>query len=372
MATDGTNIEWAKNRDGTKGKTWNPARGCEMVDEGCRNCYAMVFAANRQSGPGRPFHGYARRSAGGKPQWTGKVDPLPKELARPLGWRKVGLRCFTNSMTDLFHASMPFPFIAAVVGVMSATPKVEYIMLTKRAHLLQPFFKWLRAEALARGETDEQAGRRFAVEALHAAGLARSALKVSNRPLNGWPLKNWILGVSVDSQPAAEERIPHLIHPSVQVAFKAVSYEPALGPVDFDLGRCDHHSRDEVQTRESGEEFCNECAADGRTGELSFNHWLDPLNGGISWVIIGGESGNGARPFNVQWARDLIAQCREAGVAVFVKQLGARPFSNLPVDADGVSTNEVALLRDKKGGKVAEWPQDIRVREWPEPEDVAA
>jgi hypothetical protein len=84
--------------------------------------------------------------------------------------------------------------------------------------------------------------------------------------------------------------------------------------------------------------------------------------GWASWVIVGGESGAGARPFDLAWARAIVAQCKAAGVPVFVKQLGAKPI-RLARDGDGF--HEVPALRNKKGGDPAEWPEDLRVREFP-------
>lgn len=82
---------------------------------------------------------------------------------------------------------------------------------------------------------------------------------------------------------------------------------------------------------------------------------------GIHWVIVGGESGPGARPFNVQWARSIVRQCRAAGVRVFVKQLGANPVSGCARNPDDI----LVTLSDSKGGDWAEWPEDLRVREFP-------
>lgn len=81
---------------------------------------------------------------------------------------------------------------------------------------------------------------------------------------------------------------------------------------------------------------------------------------GIHWVIIGGESGPGSRPCSVMWFRSIVDQCKAAGVAVFVKQLGASPLLGTAAAALGVIG-----LRDKKGGDMAEWPEDLRIREFP-------
>jgi len=133
----------------------------------------------------------------------------------------------------------------------------------------------------------------------------------------GFPPNAWI-GTSVEDQRRADERIPHLLRIPARVRF--LSCEPLIGPVDFFRGPMD---------------------------------W--GLLTGLHWVIIGGESGPGARPFNIKWAGEIVAQCRAAGVAPFVKQLGARPYDN-----------ECEIrLRDSKGGDMDEWPADLRIREMP-------
>lgn len=101
------------------------------------------------------------------------------------------------------------------------------------------------------------------------------------------------------------------------------------------------------------------------------DEWRAP----IRWVIVGGESGPGARPFNIQWARDIVAQCKAANVACFVKQLGSRPMRRLSARAAlelhsfagrPMEQLEPMTLRDKKGGSIEEWPEDLRVRQFPE------
>lgn len=148
-----------------------------------------------------------------------------------------------------------------------------------------------------------------------------------------WPANVW-LGVTVENQAEAERRIPLLLAQRAAVRF--LSCEPLLGPVDL-------------------------------------SHWLvdwpedqdgAPYPGnGFDWCIIGGESGVSARPFDLAWARSLVGQCRAAGVAPFTKQLGARPC-----DTSALSPHHpMALrLRDRAGANLAEWPADLRVREFPE------
>ena len=136
------------------------------------------------------------------------------------------------------------------------------------------------------------------------------------------PPLNWWFGVSVEDQRRADERIPVLFQ--TPAAVRWISAEPLLGPLPV------------LYTSWGGER--------------------------LDWVVIGGESGSGARGFDVDWARDIVAQCRAAGAACFVKQLGAQPYDS-SLTASGRS--ETLRLRDRKGGDINEFPEDLRVREYP-------
>lgn len=159
-----------------------------------------------------------------------------------------------------------------------------------------------------------------------------------------WPLPNVWLGVSVEDQPRADERIVDLLLTPAAVRF--VSYEPALGPVNF--------TRIEYNPGGSGGPcFIN--ALTGKSLTIGGHQMIPKLN----WVIVGGESGPGARGFDVRWAHNTVGQCRAFSVACFVKQIGAKPFNSLDPDYPRVK------IKDKKGGSMEEWPINIRVREFP-------
>jgi len=152
------------------------------------------------------------------------------------------------------------------------------------------------------------------------------------------PIPHLWLGVSAENQKYADERIPLLLDTPASVRF--VSYEPAIGPVDL--------------TNLQGVQF------DALYG-------VDHGKRKIDWVIVGGESGHGSRPFDIGWARNLVEQCRAAGVACFVKQLGAVPV-NRPTYPNGNTKGETVFLdlNDRKGGDMAEWPADLRIRQFPD------
>lgn len=332
-------IEWTD-------RTWNPIRGCSVVSPGCVNCYAMK-QAHRFSGPGKAYEGLTKQTSAG-PQWTGTVRLADaRTLMAPYRWRTPS-RIFVNSMSDLFHESLSNEDIAQVFHVMygeaSAVPAPAhtYQILTKRPKRMLEWFNWLRS--------------------YDGEDATIMALSVYLRMQGPHP-RVW-LGVSAEDQQRADERIPHLLQTPAAVRF--VSAEPLLGPIDL--------RRHFGERRE-------------RVGN-SIN-WR---GSGVDWVIVGGESGAGARPCDVRWVRSIVEQCRAASVPVFVKQLGAdvrdrndagflgdepdhwpeaisfedRVEHDLDGTRDGYQGAPVRIhLRDRKGGKPAEWPEDLRVREFP-------
>lgn len=191
-----TKIEWVAGEDGTPGKSWNPIRGCTRVSAGCKHCYAERMAT-RFSQPGMPFYGIAQMQAG-EPHWTGNIEILPKELERPRHWRKP-CRIFVCSMSDLFHEALGTDVIQAVIDTIQRAPQHTYILLTKRAERMAAVLPHLR---LLGGK------------------------KWQDRP----PSNVWV-GVSTENQEMADARIPLLL--DTPAALHWVSYEPALGPVDF-------------------------------------------------------------------------------------------------------------------------------------------
>lgn len=180
---------------------------------------------------------------------------------------------------------------------------------------------------------------------------------------NAWPHPNVWLGVSVENQHFAS-RVTWLLDTPAAVRF--VSIEPQLGPVDL--------TNIEI------------VAADGNRPRASLNaltgHVAGPddiLPTKLDWIIVGGESGPGARPFDLGWARAIVQQCKAAGVACFVKQLGAKPYEGELAEPTGrfrtdpetgrrqIEVTATAIrLRNRKGGDPQEWTADLNVREFPE------
>ena len=318
---DKTGIQWTD-------ATWNPLRGCSRVSAGCEHCYAEKTAA-RFCKPGEPYDGLVRITPKGRKVWNGEVKLVPEHLDDPLRWRRPR-RVFVNSMSDLFHEKVPFEYIAAVFGVMAAAPQHTFQVLTKRPARAREFFAWLGAHAPALG-LDPFVTMESEAEA--------HGVDVSAGESAPWPLPNVWLLVSVEDQATADARIPELLR--CPAAVRGVSYEPALAGGDFSRWLPPYGEPDE----------------DPR--EVGYGPAPGPT---LDWIIVGGESGPGARPFDIVWARSTIAQCREAGVAVFMKQLGSRPVSTInPM----LPPRPWIEIKARKGDDMDEWPADLRVREEP-------
>lgn len=316
---DRTAISWTE-------ATWSPFRGCSRISEGCRNCYAERIA-ERFSGPGQAFEGFAERGRG----WTRKVELQLDQLAVPLRWKR-GRRIFVSSMTDVFHESISNEEIAAVFGIMAAAPQHTFQVLTKRAKRMREWFEWVEstgyhpghvlATALEDVSKLDDSADPCLVDARWLIGLINGVKGFAAGPYtedapnnsSRWPLPNVWLGVSVENQDAADERIPEQLATPAAVHF--LSCEPLIGQVDLNRPRCDypHHSEMWGLADDEATPWCSECDS-----ERSYYHWLH-LDGGIDWVIVGCESGPGARPCEVAWLRQLRDQCEAAGVAFWLKQ----------------------------------------------------
>lgn len=246
---DKTGIQWTE-------ATWNPLHGCSKVSEGCRNCYA-IGATRRlaECTPGPRFEGLVKDG-----NWTGVVRLDQKLLLQPIRWSRPR-RIFVNSMSDLFHGDVSEEMVDEVAATMAMCHWHTFQVLTKRAERMRDY-------SIATSKTAT------------------------------WPLPNVWLGVSVEDQKAAEERIPMLQQTPAAVRF--LSVEPLIGPVDLGRGLLD----------------------------------------GIHWVIVGGESGPKARPMDLDWARSLRDQCVVAQVPFFFKQIGGVNKKAAGRLLDGVEWNE--------------------------------
>lgn len=235
--SDRSAIEWTE-------ATWNPVTGCDRVSAGCDNCYALTLAKRLKA------MGNSKYQNDGNPASSGPGFDLTlhrSSLEQPKRWRSPRL-VFVNSMSDLFHARVPYEYVRDVFDVIRETPQHTYQVLTKRS--------------------------------LHM-------LRMSHRL--DWPSNLW-MGVSVENIESAY-RISHLVQTPAAVKF--LSCEPLLGPL---IG-------------------------------------LDLTD--IDWVIAGGESGIGARPVHIDWARNIRDTAVAAEVPFFFKQWGGRTSKALGRELDG-------------------------------------
>jgi len=301
---DNTKIAWTD-------ATWNPIRGCSRVSEGCRHCYAEQMAA-RFSGPGLPYEGLAVLDERGG-RWTNTVRVIETKMDQPLRWRKPR-RIFVNSMSDLFHEGLADADIDRVFAVMALAPQHVFQVLTKRARRMRDYM------------TPGCAKRAGAVGQM-AFERARDAREFRFT----WPLPNVWIGVSVENQDLADERVLLLLE--TPAAVRWVSAEPLLGPVDFrNLIRRDA--------------FIDALYGDVK-GSDGFAYAAAP--GNLNWVVVGGESGrhmpqSPERWMKHEWARGIRDQCLATNTAYFFKQ------------SSGVRAGTGAAL-EHEDGSLWEWRQ---------------
>lgn len=272
-----TGIEWT-------GATWTPIRArhrttgkigwhCVHASPGCKFCYSEGI--NHRLGTGLAF----------RPDQAADIEIFLDEqmLLAPLRWRRPRM-IFVCSMTDLFADFVRDEWIDAVFAVMALCPQHTFQVLTKRSARMRRYCQQ-PSDGLFR-----------AVDRLHPAHDGDGALVT----LPAWPLPNVWKGGSVEDQPRADERIPHLLATPAAVRF--LSCEPLLGPLRLASEPC----------------------------EMEGVNWLEGYAGSdppiprIDWLICGGESGPHARPMHPDWARGLRDQCVAAGVPFFMKQMTKR------------------------------------------------
>jgi len=269
-------------------EVWNLTRGCTKVSAGCAHCYAERITQRFWRGPkGMSFNGAI------------DVSTVEKALDKPLHWRKprrVGL-CF---MSDLFHEKVPDEFLDKVFAVMALTPQHTYLLLTKRPERMRGYLVGLATDVQNWPLPTDKGSERIRV-----ATIIRSVAT--------WPLPNVWLGVSVENQQAADERIPLLL--DTPAAHRWLSVEPLLGAVDL---------------RRVSPGLLGTSAIFDALGGRRWEDNGETLNATacarLDWVVVGGESGPKARTMDVEWMSDLQQQCLSADVPFYCKQdSGPRP-----------------------------------------------
>jgi protein gp37 len=400
--SDNTAIEWTD-------ATWSPSTGCDRTSPGCDHCYALTLAKRLRA------MGSAKYQTDGDPRTSGPgfgVAMHADSLSLPMAWRK-SRKIFVNSMSDLFHAKITDEFIAQVFAVMAASPQHVFQILTKRharmrSLLSSPAFGdmvWRAFVDLDHPGKDWETAERLlgdratprpmppipwvhlgvSVEDQHWAGIRIPALLatpaavrwISAEPLLGpIDLSAWMPPISpMDPEKAprtwADWAWPGWVPAEVRASVEGFWSEsfgrgpqawmrsmheqgaPAFGSIvtmDDGFGR----NAPQVTGRyvHAWNNIGRLAMDDDSFKYTSFGPRERGQQRGIKWVVAGGESGPGARPMDIEWARSLVAQCQQAHVPVHVKQLGA-----IWARANGA--------RDRKGGTPDEWPTDLVVRQFP-------
>lgn len=274
-------------------ETWNLILGCNHASSGCSNCWAEGVSHAHASHPNPKISGaYKGVTKNGK--WTGKVKCLEGRLTIPLHWKKprtIGV----SFMGDLFHEDVPTNFIGKVLAVMALCPQHQFLILTKRPERLKNFMTIIGLE--------HEIGK-IAYNVAEENGIDWDWRWRKYETATGekrWPLPNVMLGVSVEDQKTADERIPLLLQTPATKRF--VSYEPALGPVIFSGAWND---------------YLNGWAPRDHPDSLR-----KPTNK-LDLIIMGGESGPGFRSMDLSWARSVMNQCHWANTCFFFKQVAGK------------------------------------------------
>ena len=264
-------IEWTE-------RTYNFLSGCNKVSPGCLNCYAERLFPRVY--PGRRFI---------------DLEVHEKRIIQPMSVKK-GSMFFVNSMSDTFHSDVSFDIIDKAFAVMALCGRHKFQVLTKRPKRMKAYIDRLSRSIAPLEKAARDIGYTFNHEGI-------SLLK--------WPIPNIWLGVSVETQRTANERVPILLQTGAAIRF--VSYEPALEYVDF------HHSK-----------FDREVEIDALKGTHGVFCPHGGTNNKLDWVIMGGESGPKGRMMEYEWAKTVKNQCLAARIPFFMKQMTKK--AEIPVD----------------------------------------
>lgn len=318
-----TGIKWCDS-------TVNFWSGCTKVSPGCANCYAETLAG-RFDTLGKWGKGKPRQLHENTFKLAAKLNRKPIIDDGFLSPHRR--RIFSLSLGDWLDPEVPVDWLARMLDTVRQCQDVDWLLCTKRPELWR---ERLHRVALTGGidpatrDLASWASRREVRE------MARAWIEDETYP------ENIVLLTSVENQEQADKRIPELLR--IPAWRRGLSCEPLLGPVDL-------------------------------SGQSYGGYWKHvPAFAGLHWVIVGGESGDKARPCDVGWIRSLRDQCEAAAVPCFVKQLGAVPFAQKTKVEKGVDggkvwnnyTDEIKLT-DRKGGDWNEWPEDLKVREFYKP-----
>lgn len=326
-------IEWLNG-----GHTASPWYGCSHVHAGCDNCYAEALAKRNPATLGI---------------W-GDEGTRVKSKSFIANLRKWNAEARAAGRIDSVFPSLcdPFedrpelaPWRQEMFEVIDECESLRLLLLTKRPE-----------NVLRMWPLKNCIGRMCNLKYPTGITCADGECDVESHVRPSFRNNVWLL-TSVSDQETADKAIPELLKCRDLVPVLGVSYEPALGPVDFETIR--------DPNRFPGCAFFD--VLRGRMIHEDDGYQWTPEHGHLDWIIVGGESGSNARPFNVEWARSTIRQCKDAGVACFIKQMGreASMDNGIGPPAERMYRGAYWRFKDKKGGDWAEWPEELRVREFP-------
>lgn len=359
---DRSQIQWTD-------ATWNPITGCSKVSPGCAHCYAEQVAArfwktqyplvpcalDDHRAQETPIRIETLRRLG-QPgcRWREFTDVQCHEdrLDQPLSWKRPR-KVFVNSMSDLFHEAVPDEFVDRMFAVMALAPQHTFQVLTKRAERMRQYFaaEWHRRVARLLMDQPHRISRDQEMQRLQ--GWSFGSLTCGDHDRRFLP--NVWLGVSVENQHFADERIPLLLQTPAAVRF--ISAEPLLGAISIE--RWLESEATDGWERQAGENARSTAGFAKPSGVAS----VGPPS--LDWIIVGGESGRDARPCDRRWLYSILDQCKAAATACFIKQLGANSIID-GITRTAVSGRDWRLeLRDSHGGDPAEWPSGLCVRDFP-------
>ena len=302
--SDKTHIQWTD-------ATWNPVTGCSIVSAGCTNCYAMRLAGTRLKNI--PSREGLTKEVNGNHVWTGEIRFNIQALDEPLRWAKPRM-IFVCAHGDLFHEGVSDEVIDQVFAVIARSPRHTFQILTKRESRMHDYIRSIEELSLSNPELMKH---RWAAAAGNLGPNHQAPVEVT------WPLPNVWLGVSVEDQKSADQRISVLLN--TPAAVRWISAEPLLGPID--LTKLPLHGRETYDAL---------AQADQARYSHAESHRLD-------WVVLGGESGPEARLMHYKWEETIRLQCEAAGVPYFRKQWGEwKPISAMLED------EHVRLYRSNK------------------------
>jgi protein gp37 len=252
------------------------------------------------------------------------IQTIATRLDQPIRWRRPR-RIFVNSLSDLFHDAIGLDFIRAVFGVMALCPQHTFQILTKRPERMR---NWILGHL-------HPYATRYCVDIARRLGLSLPLDQTgAGVP---WPLRNVWLGVSVEDQQRADERIPLLLDTPAAIRF--LSCEPLLGPINADHWIWRRLAYDDWPAA-AFEPGASECVTPARH---------------LHWVIVGGESGPHARPMHPDWARSLRDQCQASRVPFLFKQWGEWVPDGLDLTIDSTTPFKVVdgVLLTRVGKRTA-------------------